>query len=349
MKTVKTVNVILAHKLEEVFKRRIAELDRRVKVRDLSDLLRKELRWTDQAKLSGEEREKFYGLLRDAEVLLLPRPPRKLPPDAPKVSDVLSRSSALRWVHYVGAGLNYFNEMGLWELKATVTNSSGVAAVPIAEHVLHIMLIFARKAMVNFTNKANKRWERILSFELRGKTLGIIGLGHIGRECARLSKALGMRVIITRRSAVPNSALPNVDQVYPRKDLLEMLVECDFVLLSLPLTQETYKIIGAAELRAMKPSAYLINIARGGLIDEPALIQALEEGWIAGAGLDVFVKEPLPPDNRLWELPNTIITCHDSNFTGMADARIVELFCANLEKYLTQQPLLNVVDKEKGY
>jgi phosphoglycerate dehydrogenase-like enzyme len=140
-----------------------------------------------------------------------------------------------------------------------------------------------------------------------------------------------------------------VDKVYPRNHLLKMLAECDFVLLSLPLTQETYKIIGEAELRAMKPTAYLINIARGNLIDEPVLIRALEEGWIAGAGLDVFAKEPLPPDSRLWELPNTIITCHDSNSTGMDDARMVELFCANLEKYLNNQPLLNVVDKEKGY
>jgi D-2-hydroxyacid dehydrogenase (NADP+) len=239
--------------------------------------------------------------------------------------------------------------MGLWELKATVTNSSGVAAVPIAEHVLYMMLNFARKAMVNVVNKANKRWEKIRSFELRGKTLGIVGFGHIGHECARLAKALGMRIITTRRTAAPDSALPTVDKVHPRNDLLKMLAECDFVLLALPLTQETTKIIGAAELRAMKPTAYLINIARGDLIDEPALIQALEEGWIAGAGLDVFAKEPLPPDNRLWELPNTIITCHDSNSTGMADARMVELFCNNLERYLADQPLLNVVDKEKGY
>ena len=349
MKAMKTVNILLGYKLAEGFQRRIAGLDRRVRVRDVSDLLRKELHWTDQAEISSEEREQLYDLLRDAEVLLLPRPPRKLSPDSPKVSDVLSRSSGLRWIHYVGAGLNHFNEMGIWEIKATVTNSSGVAAVPIAEHVLYIMLMFSRKAMVNFANKANKRWVRIHSSELRGKTLGIVGLGHIGQECARLSKALGMRIIITRRSAAPDLDLPNVDKVYPRNDLLKMLAECDFVLLSLPLTQETYKIIGEAELRAMKPTAYLINIARGNLIDEPVLIRALEEGWIAGAGLDVFAKEPLPPDSRLWELPNTIITCHDSNSTGMDDARMVELFCANLEKYLNNQPLLNVVDKEKGY
>jgi D-2-hydroxyacid dehydrogenase (NADP+) len=349
MKSLSTVNVILGHKLEEGFQRRISQLDGRVKVRDVSDLLRKELKWTDQPKISSEEREELYGILRDAEVFLLPRPPRKLPPDAPKVSDILSRSSSLRWVHYVGAGLNYFNEMGIWEIKATVTNSSGVAAAPIAEHVLHMMLMFARKAMANLANKANKHWEKIRSFELRDKTIGIVGLGHIGQECARLAKALGMQIIITKRSAVPDLDVPNVDKVYSPNDLLKMLAECDFVLLALPLTQETTKIIGAAELKAMKPTAYLINIARGALIDEPALIQALEEGWIAGAGLDVFAKEPLPPDNRLWKLPNTIITCHDSNLTGMADARLVELFSTNLGKYLTHQPLLNVVDKEKGY
>jgi D-2-hydroxyacid dehydrogenase (NADP+) len=343
------VNVILGYKLGEGFQHRISELEGRVKVRDVSDLLKKELRWTDQAEISSEEREQLYNQLRDAEVLLLPRPPRKLPSEAPKVSDILSRSSRLKWIHYVGAGLNYFNELGIWETKAIVTNSSGVAAIPIAEHVLHMMLMFARKAMANFANKANKRWVRMNSFELRGKTLGVVGLGHIGRECAGLAKALGMRIIITKRSAVPDLDLPNVDKVYSKNDLLKMLAECDFVLLALPLTQETDKIIGATELKAMKPTAYLINIARGNLIDEPVLIRALEEGWIAGAGLDVFAKEPLPTDNRLWELPNTIITCHDSNSTGMDNDRMVELFCANLKKYLSNQPLLNVVDKEKGY
>jgi phosphoglycerate dehydrogenase-like enzyme len=214
------VNVILAHKLEEGFQRRISELDRRVKVRDVSDLLKKELQWTDQAKISSKEREELYGILRDAEVLLLPRPPRELPSDGPKVSDVLSQSSGLRWIHFVGAGLNHFHEMGIWEIKATVTNASGVAAVPIAEHVLYMMLMFARRAIVNFTNKANKRWEKISSFEVRGKTLGIVGLGQIGQECARLSKALGMRILVTKRSVAQNLDLPYVDKVYPRNDSL---------------------------------------------------------------------------------------------------------------------------------
>ncbi len=343
------VNVILGYKLAEGFRRRIAELDGRVRVWDLSGLLQKELQWTDQPRISGGERAELYGLLHDAEVFILPRPPKKMPSGSPKISDIFSESSGLKWIHYVGAGLNCFDEMGIWETKAIVTNSSGVAAIPISEHVLYMMLVFARKALVNFANKTDKRWVRIKSCELRGKTLGILGFGHIGQETARLAKALGMRVIVTRRSAVPELPTPNVDQVYPLDDLLALLAECDFLLLALPLTRKTAKIIGAAELRAMKPTAYLINIARGKLIDEPALIQALEEGWIAGAGLDVFAEEPLPPENPLWELPNTIITCHDSNSTGMADERIVELFCTNLKKYLNNEPLLNVVDKEKGY
>jgi phosphoglycerate dehydrogenase-like enzyme len=343
------VNVVSAYRLEEALRRRIAAVDRRVVVRDISGLFQRELRWAGEGRLSGGERETLYSALKGAEVLLFPRPPKVLPLEAPQAADLLARSPALRWVHYVGAGLNHFNEMGLWQLGATITNSSGVAAVPIAEHVLYLMLMLVRQAAVNLANKAKRRWEKIQSQELRGKTLGVVGLGHIGQEVARLAKALGMQVLATRRSARPGEALPNVDRLYLRQELRQMLGASDFVLLSLPLTPETRQLIGRAELQAMKPGAYLLNVARGALVDEPALIQALEEGWIAGAGLDVFTQEPLPPESRLWALPNTVITCHDSNHTGTADARIVELFSANLERYLAGQSLSNLVDQAKGY
>jgi len=184
---------------------------------------------------------------------------------------------------------------------------------------------------------------------LRSKTVGIVGLGNIGREVARLAKAFGMRVVATRRSVKRVARAKYVDILLPREQLLRLLSESDFVVLSLPFTSETNKLIGEKELRTMKPTAYLINIARGNIVDEEVLIRALDEHWIAGAGLDVFATEPLPPDSRLWEFPNVIFSPHIAG--GMEDynIRTIELFCENLRRYLSGKNLFNVIDKKKGY
>ena len=140
-----------------------------------------------------------------------------------------------------------------------------------------------------------------------------------------------------------------VDELYPPSDLLELLFASDFVVIAVPVTSETLRLIGETELRAMRPTTYLINIARGRIIDQTALIRALEEGWIAGAGLDVFDPEPLPLDSKLWELPNVIISPHSSASTEVRNQRFIGLFRDNLRRYLTDKPLLNVIDKQKGY
>ena len=345
-----TINVLIATKLEEVFQRQIADVDRRVKVYDAADLINAEWVREPGMEASAEERKELDGLLREAEILVLSRPPRELPHQSSKLSDLLSRATNLKWVQYTGAGMDRMAMLGLLEGNFIVTNSSGNSAVPIAEYVLCVMLMFARKALLCFLNKQEKQWDRYTSSELMGKTLGIVGLGSIGQEVARRAKAFGMRVVATKRSvAGSESAVMMADRVYPRHDLLEMLGECDFVVLSVPLTRETTGMIGERELKAMKPSSFLINIARGGLIDEAMLIRALKEGWIAGAGLDVFEREPLPPESKLWEMPNVIISSHSSGTTGMANARLTKLFCENLKRYITGQPLLNVVNKEIGY
>jgi phosphoglycerate dehydrogenase-like enzyme len=183
---------------------------------------------------------------------------------------------------------------------------------------------------------------------LQFKTLGIIGIGHIGREIARLGKAFHMRVIAVRRSS-KNTGIRYVDQVLNRNQMPELLSQSDFVVLSLPATPESIRMIGEKELRSMKPSAYLINIARGTVIDEDALIKALQEGWIAGAGLDVYTTEPLPASSQLWELPNVIINPHVGGFIDTYSAQATQLFCDNLQRYLNGKKLLNIVDKKKCY
>lgn len=345
-----TISVLLAVKLEEAFQRQIADVDSRVKVWDVADPVAAELQWTPGVEVSAGERKELESLLQEAEIMVLPRPPMELALPSPKLSELLSRMPNLRWVQFIGTGMERVAEMGLLGQNIIITNASGNGAIPIAEYVLCTMLMFARKAMLCFLNKQKKRWDGYTSFELHGKTLGIVGLGSIGQEVAHRSKAFGMRVLATKRSAVRQElSVMEVDKVYPRHDLLEMLAECDFVVLSVPLIKETARMIGERELKAMKPSAFLINIARGGLIHEAMLLRALKEGWIAGAGLDVFEKEPLPSESELWEMPNVIISSHNSSRSGMANARLTQLFCNNLRRYLAGQPLLNLVDKEKGY
>ena len=173
--------------------------------------------------------------------------------------------------------------------------------------------------------------------------------GSIGREVARLCKAFGMRVIATRRSAKQSARARYVDKLLPVKQLKQLLGESDYVVIATPLTPETTGLIGTEELKAMKPTGYIINIGRGGIIDEEALIQALDEKQIAGAGLDVTAIEPLPTDSRLWDFENVILTPHVSG--GMEDymKRATDLFCKNLERYLNNKRLLNVIDKTRGY
>jgi len=220
---------------------------------------------------------------------------------------------------------------------------------PIGEFVLGLMLMFLKQSPLCFQLKQKKQWERFTPATLRSKTIGIVGLGSIGREVARLAKAFGMRVIATRRSIKQVAQARYVDTVLPPELLPQLISESDFVVLSLPLTSETDKLIGEQELRTMKPTAYLINIARGRIVDEEALVRALDEHWIAGAGLDVFATEPLPTDSKLWELPNVIFSPHVAGNMEDYIMRATDVFCENLRRYLDGKKLLNVIDKKKGY
>jgi phosphoglycerate dehydrogenase-like enzyme len=279
--------------------------------------------------------------------------------------NVLELAPSLRWVQLHSAGADHLLDHPIMGSDVVVTTTSGIHATPIAEYVLASMLAYRWRVPLWTRCQRESRWpsERWSLFarpELRGGTVGVVGYGSIGREVGRLCKSFGMRVLAMRRStgladqgyAVegtgdPGGTIP--DRFYAPGALRQMLAECDYVVVALPLTAATRHIIGEPELRAMKPSAYLVNIARGGLIDEAALARALGEGRIGGAGLDVFEEEPLSADSPLWQLDNALISPHVAGFTPHYDERAVALFAGNLSRYLAGLPLQNQVDKKKGY
>jgi len=266
-------------------------------------------------------------------------------------SDELWQSApGLKWVQSGGAGVERFMTPEFIASPIILTNAQGVYAIPIADHVMAFILHFSRR----FNDLVRRQiagewepWERRSSEELCEKTLGIVGLGGIGSEVAKRAKAFGMRVIATRRR--PESPWQQADEVRGADELAWLLRESDFVALCSALTDETRHLIGEQELKVMKPTAFLVNIGRGRLIDEQALIAALRGGEIAGAGLDVFEREPLPAESPLWEVPNVMITPHDAGSSPRSHERFMAVFLENLRRYVAGEPLLNVVDKRAGY
>jgi phosphoglycerate dehydrogenase-like enzyme len=266
--------------------------------------------------------------------------------DAGTLMDVAPR---LKWIQLTSAGADRLLSSGFIEEGVTVTTVSGLHATPIGEYVLAIMLMFAKGAPTFMRAQREHRWARYMPQELLGKTVGIVGMGHIGGEVARLAKAFGCRVIATRRSVESAGATADCDELLPPGDLPRLLAESDFVVLAVPLTAETRGLIGETQLRQMKPSAVLINIARGPVVVEADLVRALQEGWIGGAGLDVFEREPLPEDSPLWDLENVIVSPHISGGTEIYNRRAVQIFADNLRRFLAGEPLQNVVDPVRGY
>lgn len=283
----------------------------------------------------------FSGPLEGVEVVMLPW---GIPPEA---RQAILELPTLRWVQTISAGVDAAVIAALRDRDVVLTNASGIFDRPIAETVLTYILMALKRMPEYAALQRERRWRKLAHREAGGLTVGIVGLGSIGSEVARLCRALGMRVVALRRH--PDRGAAPVDALWPPERLDDLLAEADFVVLAVPLTPETEGLIGAAQLRRMRPEAWLINIARGAIVDEPALIQALQEGWIAGAALDVFATEPLPPESPLWSLPNVILTPHQSWSTPHLQEREAALFLDNLRRYLNGEPLLNVVDKQRGY
>jgi phosphoglycerate dehydrogenase-like enzyme len=259
---------------------------------------------------------------------------------------LVAETSNLQWIHTISAGVEHVLFPDLVESEIVLTNASGVFDVPIAETVLGYMLAVAKRLPDFLAQQRDHRWEKQRLEELRGQCVGVVGMGSIGTEVARLCQAFGMTVLGLQRHPEPSE---HADEVLPTERLPDLLARSDFVVIATPLTDETRGMIGAPELAAMKPDGWLINIARGAIVDQPALIEALEAEEIGGACLDVFVEEPLPEESPLWDLPNTILTPHNSWSSPHLEERAADLFLENLERYVAGEPLLNVVDKEAGY
>jgi phosphoglycerate dehydrogenase-like enzyme len=293
------------------------------------------------------------------EVLYAGAPPR-----------AVGRAPELKWVQLHMAGVNALYDHPLYTQSAiTLTTTSGVHAATIAEYAIALLLALAHRVptMVEWQRRGGwppdaQRWPLFVPTEVRGATLGIIGYGSIGRELARMATtAFGMRVLACKRdpsrrqdsgycapgTGDPEGRLP--EAWFAPEKLHDLLARSDVVVMAAPLTPETERMLGMAELAAMKPSAYFINVGRGATVDEPALAAALRERRLAGAAIDVFAQEPPPDGHPFYALDNVIVSPHVSGFLPSYDDRCADLFAENLRRYLRGAPLLNVVDRATGY
>ena len=265
--------------------------------------------------------------------------------------DVLKRTvetaPALRWIHTCSAGFDWLMIPEVLERDLVISRSANAYNIPIAEYVLGYMLLHVKRFPELLAAQARHAWEPPMPGELYERTVGIVGAGAIGSEIARRCAAFGMRVVGIRRTARPT---PFVDETWGPESLPRLLQESDYVVLASPLTTETRGMIAAAQLRQMKPTALLINIARGALIVEDDLLVALREGRIGGACLDTFEQEPLPPDSPLWSAPNMTITPHCTYRSPRGMERVIAEFSANLERFIAGEELANVLgDPALGY
>lgn len=266
----------------------------------------------------------------------------------------LLRARKLRWLHSPSAGVHQLMVPELIDSPVILTNGASVHGAAVAEHALALMLAMARGLPRSVQQQARHEWNQAAVWEapgglseLRDHTALVIGLGHIGGNLARLLKAMGMTVLGIRRH--PEQGHPHCDEVHAPAALPGLLARADYVVLALPVTPETETVIGAAELECMPPEARLINVGRGALLDEAALLAALQQEKILGAALDVFVTEPLPADSPLWNCLRLLITPHTGGMTAPTWHRQLDLIGANLRRFLRDEPLEHVVDKRLGY
>jgi phosphoglycerate dehydrogenase-like enzyme len=285
-----------------------------------------------------------------------------------RAPDALIRQApGLKWIQFLSAGADHVMKGELQARKEiAITNASGIHSTPIAEYTIASMLAWSHGFHVTMRAQIRREWKRNWDFmdsvdSLRGKTLGVIGYGSIGRETARMGQALGMMVLALKRNpderrdtgwsppgiGDPEGRIPA--HWYGPDGYTAILRDSDFITVTLPATPATRRVIGRAEIAAMRPHAYLVNIGRGDVIDQEALIDALRDKRIGGAGLDVFEREPLEPESPLWDLENAILTPHMSGSFRGYNSACCELFAENLGRFVKGAPLLNVVDRALGY
>ena len=348
------VTVLIASPLEEELAHRLADFDPRVELLYEPELLPEALWAGDIAGDPSFERDadgegRFGELLARAEVLF-GIPGRS----GEQLADAVRRGPGIRWVQArnAGAGEQVADAVRMAPdevRRLTVTTSAGVHAGPLAEFCLLGLLAFVKDLPRLERDRTGRRWpeRQTPGRELRGKTLLVLGLGGVGLEVARLAKALGMEVLAVRRH--PSGDLREVDEVHATDDLPALAARADHLVVTLPLTESTRHLVDGEVLDALPADAVLVNVGRGAVVDEEALIERLSGGSLAGAALDVFEREPLPAESPLWSLPNVILSPHDTALVPEEPARVMDLFLDNLERYLAGEPLRNRVNLEALY
>jgi phosphoglycerate dehydrogenase-like enzyme len=341
--------VVVTSYFEEEHLRRIREVDGRLRVLYREDLVPPP-RWPgDHAgpegwRRSPEEDEEFLAMLAEAEVLY----------DFPRghTRDLAQVAPKLRWVQasIAGAG-EVAKKAGLVETDIVVTTASGVYSGSLAEFVVMAMLQHAKGLERLRRDKAERAWRPAYVDTLEGKTLCIVGIGNIGRAIAGRARPFGMRILGVKRTVHDEDPARNhADALYGTDRLHEALAEADYVAVTLPGTPETHHLVDEEAIRSMQKGAYFVNVGRGAAVDERGLVEALREGHLSGAALDVFEVEPLPRESPLWELDNVIISPHSTdNLPGLTNRLQTDLFCDNLRRYLDGEPLINVLDKKLLY
>ena len=286
------------------------------------------------------------GDLSDVEVLLRGPLPQQT------FDRLLTRCPRLMWVHSATAGVERVLTPTAIERGIAITNARGVFSDPIAEYVLLMILAIGRRLPQLLELQRERTWQPLEGREMADLTVGVVGLGSIGRRVAELAMTFGSQVVATRRQVDAGVDLPGSlgsIEVLPPEKLPELMGRSDFIVLALPLTSGTQDMFDSELLAQAKTGAWLINVARGPLIDDRALLRAVREGPLGGAILDAFREEPLPADSPLWREPNIVVTPHTSWSSGRVLDRSIELFCQNLERFRLGQPLLNLVDPRAGY
>ena len=340
-----TYNVLICSYLEPEHVERLRRVDDRLTVVYEPELLRPPRYAADHTgdptlQRTPEQEERWRGLLAQADILFDFDPTHRtdLPELAPRA----------RWVQATSAGIGQLVKVNGYDKrlpKTVFTTASGVHGRPLAEFVVMALLMHYKGGRRLFEAQQRRHWERYAGTDLEGRTLAIVGLGRVGAEIARMCRALGMTVIGTDLRPAPEV----VDRYYELPQLPAMLSQADVLVLMVPHTPQTEKLIGGKELALLPRGAYFINTARGAVVDEPALIQALRSGHLGGAALDVFAEEPLPPDSPLWGMPNVLVSPHSASTSDRENARITDLFCDNLGRFLNGQPLRNVLNTDLLY